>query len=103
MLLEWRIRSKNDETLVARPLNPLAMLMGGGASSGKQTAAAYDREQLASMRNSYRIGCALTCFLHFKMKMMQVCDSRTHTRTVAISITHDSGPRSRLALSFPAA
>ena len=71
MLLDWRIKSTNDETLVAKPMNPIAMLMGGGGGSGKQTAAAYDREQLGSMRNSYRIGCAITCFLHFKMKMMQ--------------------------------
>ena len=47
------------------------MLMGGGKSSDGQTAAEYDKKQLSSKRNSYRMGCLFTCFLHFKMKMTQ--------------------------------
>ena len=72
-VLEMRIKMKNDKTPVETPFNPLAMLMGGGGSSGdtKQTAAQYDQKQLSSQRNSYRLGCCFTCFLHFKMKMTQ--------------------------------
>jgi hypothetical protein len=71
MLLEWRIRARNDATPVKMPLNPIALLMGGGGSGGEQTAAVYDKAQLASQRNSYRMGCLFTCLLHFKFKMWQ--------------------------------
>jgi hypothetical protein len=70
MLIEWRIKARKDTSVVTTPLNPIAMLMGGGANT-KQTAMEYDQQQLKSMRSSYRMGCLFTCFLHFKMKMMQ--------------------------------
>ena len=70
-LLDWRIGSTNDQTKVEKPPNPLAMIMGGGAGSDTQSAAEYDKSQLNSKRNSYRMGCLFTCFLHFKMKMWQ--------------------------------
>lgn len=70
LLLEWRIAATKDATPVQAPFNPLSMLMGG-ATKKEQTAREYDREQLQSLRNSYRMGVMFTCFLHFKMKMQQ--------------------------------
>lgn len=74
LLLDWRIASTNDTTPVKAPMDPLSMLMGGlggGGPKPQQTAAEYDKAQLNSLRNSYRLGCMFTCFLHFKMKMTQ--------------------------------
>ena len=63
-LVEWRIRAADDSTPVKTPLNPMAMLMGGGAGSkNEQTAAEYDRAQLGSMRNSYRMGVLFSASL----------------------------------------
>jgi len=69
MILQWRIAVRNDPTPVTS-FNPLAMLLGGGGNA-KKTAAQYDREQLNSLRTSYRLGTLFVCFLHFKMKMTQ--------------------------------
>ena len=71
LLLGLRIRMAADQTPVETPANPLAMLMGGGAGGGKQTACEYDQKQLKSLCTSYRVGCLFTCFLHFKMNMHQ--------------------------------
>lgn len=71
ILLGMRIKMTKDKTLVKKPLNPLAMLMGGGKDGGDQAAWEYDLKQLKSLQTSYRIGALFTCFLHFKMKMHQ--------------------------------
>ena len=59
-----------DKTLVKKPLNPLAMLMGGGKDGGDQAAWEYDLKQPSRCR-PVPYWCAFTCFLHFKMKMHQ--------------------------------
>ena len=72
LLLAARIRLRADATPVRAPPNPLAMLMGGGgAAAPSQTAAEYDEQQLGSLRTSYRLGCLVTCFLHFKLGLVQ--------------------------------
>ena len=72
LYLQWRIRATNDESLVATPPNPLAMLMGGSNNAkASTTAMEYDVGQLKSLRTSYQMGCLFNMFLHFKFKMTQ--------------------------------
>ena len=47
------------------------MIMGNASPANEQTAAEYDAKQLASQRNSYRIGLLFTAFLHIQMKLTQ--------------------------------
>ena len=57
LLIDWRIKARNDQTLVKVALNPIMMLMGGAGAQRDETAACYDKKTLNSMRNSYRMGC----------------------------------------------